>query len=141
MSRHGYSDEFGDDDPLAHGRYRGQVASAIRGTRGQAFLRKMRDALDAMPEKRLIAGELVSEEGECCALGAVALAAGIDVTDIDPEDAERVAACFGIAEVLAREISYENDEYGDSDDDEKRWRRMRNWVEWNSTPEAAGAEQ
>ena len=137
MSRHGYTDDFGDDDPLALGRWRGRVASAIRGKRGQAFLREMRDALDAMPEKRLIARELVEGEG-CCAMGAVAIARGMDVSDLDPEEPHCVAERFGIAEVLAAEIAYENDEHWSRRDDEdaeaNRWRYMRNWVERQITP-------
>ena len=41
MSRSGYCDDYGDDDPLALGRYRAQVNSAIRGKRGQALLRRL----------------------------------------------------------------------------------------------------
>jgi hypothetical protein len=42
----------------SHIRWRGAVASAIRGGRGQAFLREMLAAMDAMPVKRLVANEL-----------------------------------------------------------------------------------
>jgi len=47
-------------------RWRGMVASATRGRRGrrgQSLLIAMRDALDAMTEKRLIANELESRDG------------------------------------------------------------------------------
>jgi hypothetical protein len=88
----------------------------------------MRDALDAMPEKRLIARELESN-GEVCALGAVGRARGIDMAGIDPEDSERVAATFDIAEPLAREIAYENDEDYRQPTPEERWQYMRAWVE------------
>lgn len=123
MSRHDYSDDL---DPLDLGRWRGRVASAIRGRRGQKLLRDLRDALDAMPEKRLIAGELM-QEGEVCALGAVGLARGCDMTGVDPEDSERVAQLFDIAEPLAREIVYENDEGRMKP--EARWKYMREWAE------------
>jgi hypothetical protein len=127
MSRHGYCDDC--DDDLAFGRWRGRVASAIRGKRGQAFLRELRDALESMPEKVLISEQLVTADGECCAIGAVALARGCDVSDLDPEEADRVAERFGIAEVLVREIVYWNDDdYGDVTP-EARWQRMRKWVE------------
>lgn len=125
MSRHGYCDE-GGMEPLDLGRWRGRVASAIRGRRGQKLLREMRDALDAMPEKRLITSEL-EREGEVCALGAVARARGISMTGIDPEDSERVAATFDIAEPLAREITWENDE--NCSTPEQRWQYMRAWAE------------
>lgn len=44
MSRHGYSDDC-HDDILSFGQWRGQVASAIRGKRGQAFLKELIAAL------------------------------------------------------------------------------------------------
>ena len=56
MSRSGYGDECTDDWALI--RYCGDVASALRGRRGQAFLREFAEALDAMSEKKLIALEL-----------------------------------------------------------------------------------
>jgi hypothetical protein len=135
MSRHGYSDDLGDEDPLQLGRWRGRVASAIRGRRGQQLLRDLRDALDAMPEKRLIAEQLEAD-GEVCALGAVGRARGIEMSGIDPEDSERVAAAFDIAEPLAREITYENDENYNMTP-EGRWKYMRSWVERRIKPEGA----
>jgi hypothetical protein len=39
-------------------RWQGVVKSAIRGKKGQAFLKELLSALDAMPEKKLIAEEL-----------------------------------------------------------------------------------
>ena len=56
MSRSGYSDDEGEPGQFAM--WSGQVASAIRGKRGQAFLREMAEAMDAMPDKRLIAHDL-----------------------------------------------------------------------------------
>lgn len=114
MSRHDYCDDWDGDDPLSMYRYRGAVASAVRGRRGQAMLRRLRAALDAMPEKRLIAEDLIDDRG-CCALGAVARMEGIDVSDLDPTNAPAVAARFDIAESLAREIVYVNDESRDGD--------------------------
>lgn len=59
MSRSGYSEI---DDQWATIRWRGQVASVKRGQKGQAFFRELLAALDALPEKRLISGELVITE-------------------------------------------------------------------------------
>lgn len=56
MSRAGYCDDI--EDPLELGRWRAQVRSATRGKRGQKLLRDLLAALDAMPEKRLVADEL-----------------------------------------------------------------------------------
>jgi hypothetical protein len=131
MSRHGYSDDLDHWDLI---RYRGAVASSIRGKRGQKFLRDMAAALDAMPEKRLIAGELVLE-GDVCALGALGVARGIDLSDVDPEDnADYLAAEFNVAEPLIREITFINDEtstypaVGYQQREEIRWQQVRKWV-------------
>ena len=129
MSRHGYIDDM--DDNLALGRYRGRVQSAIRGKRGQKLLRELRDALDAMPEKRLIREALVDSDGGCCALGCVGRARGVEMDNLDPEDADQVAAAFDIAEVLAREIAFENDDCYYDTTPEARWSYMRKWVERN----------
>ena len=124
MSRSGYTDDLDDNWELV--RWRGAVASAIHGKRGQALLRDLLAALDAMPEKRLISGELVTAKGEVCALGAVACARGISVSHIDPTDYEAVAEAFDISEALAREIENENDEY--STTPENRWKAMHEWT-------------
>lgn len=126
MSRSGYSD---DCDNLAL--WRQAVRRATTGYRGQHLLRKLRDALDAMPVKRLIAGHIKNEAGEVCALGA-----------LDPSAphyyAEELAQHFGIARALAAEIVYMNDEYhrealrwreGKDETPEERWTRIRTWVE------------
>ena len=126
MSRSGYSE---DGDECSYAMWRGAVASAIRGRRGQALLREMLAALDAMPDKRLIAEEL-EQDGCVCALGAVGRARGLDMASLDPEDSDTVAAEFGIAHALACEILYMNDEYGPrKETPEERFIRMRKWVE------------
>ena len=129
MSRSGYSDD-GWDDQWAMICYRGAVASAIRGRRGQAFLKELLAAMDAREAKRLIAHELV-KEGDACAIGCVALARGVDVSGVDPENIERVAAMFGISDALAKEIVFENDQdfsWRNDETPEARFTRMRNWV-------------
>lgn len=132
MNRSGYSDDL---DALDLGRWRGQVASAIRGKRGQAFLRELLAALDAMPDKRLVRAEFEAD-GEVCALGCIAKARGIDNGQFDPEDAEGIGHVFGVADQLTREIMWENDECayqwspqkGRVDSPEYRWQHMREWV-------------
>lgn len=84
MSRSGYSTDLDDWDLI---RWRGQVASAIRGKRGQKFLVDLLAALDALPQKSLIVDEL-QEEGQVCAIGALGLSRGLDMSKIDPEDAD-----------------------------------------------------
>jgi hypothetical protein len=134
MSRSGYTDDW-DDEPLALGQWRGRVASSIRGKRGQKLLRELRDALDAMPEKRLIEEELVSEDGEVCALGCLGRAKQIpDLDSIDPEDHDCLAKTFDVASCLIQEIEYENDEGGWKETPEKRWDRMRKWCDRHIKP-------
>lgn len=132
MSRANYSEDW--DDPWATIRWRGAVRSAIRGKRGQAFLRDLLCALEGLPQPRLIANDL-EREGEVCAIGALGKARGIDMSNIDPEDAETVAGTFGIADALAREVVYENDEgtFG-TETPEQRYLRMKNWVERHLIP-------
>lgn len=104
------------------------VASAIRGKRGQGLLTGLLSALDSIQEKALVVGEL-EEDGDVCALGALGVARGLDISKIDPEDPGQVAAAFDIAPCLAQEIVYLNDECGDRNETpEQRWKRMREWV-------------
>jgi hypothetical protein len=154
MSRSGYG--YSDYDPLEHGRYRGAVLSAMRGKKGQAFFKEALAALDAMPDKKLIAGDLVfagnqpfwdgnevvvggdvlvdrlgaeKPMGSVCLLGAVGKARGLEMTGLDPHEIETVAWTFGIAEAMAREIVFENDEMGPAGESpEHRWQRMREWI-------------
>lgn len=133
MGRSNYCE---DDDDNTHGLWRGAVSRAIEGKRGQAFLRELAAALDAMPVKELIAEELVTEEGKCCAMGAVALARKLDVSKIEETDSGDVGEAFGIARALAAEIAYENDDdfgYGPrGETPAQRWQRMRAWVRRNT---------
>jgi len=124
VSRCGYSEYL---DPLDLGRWRGQVTSAIRGKRGQRFLRELIAALDALPQKRLIQGEL-EEDGEVCALGALGKARGFDIDRLDTEDYEQLGAAFDIAHQLAQETMYINDEYGYRATPERRWQNVRDWA-------------
>lgn len=125
MSRHGYSDDY-DGSELAM--WRGVIASAARGKRGQAFFRALLAALDAMPEKALVAGDLETEEGSVCALGCLGKARGVALDDVDTTDWVSLGALFDIAPQLAQEVMFVNDEgvYGGTP--EQRWRDVRAWV-------------
>jgi hypothetical protein len=134
MSRSGYSDDL---DEWAVIRWRGAVASAIRGKRGQAFLREMAAAMDAMPDKHLIGYDIADEYGSLCAIGSVARARGrIDIFAIDPTDRETIANVFDISPALVAEIAYENDEMWYSETPAHRWQRMRKWIDASLLPEA-----
>jgi hypothetical protein len=126
MSRSGYSDDC--DDDLAMGRWRAVINSATRGKRGQKFFRDLVAALDAMPEKRLIDGELQTIEGEVCALGALARHRGRSVRGMDTEDHRALGAEFDIARQLAAETMYMNDEDCQGETPEARWASVRRWA-------------
>lgn len=125
MSRSGYTDDCENLEL-----YRNAVDRALKGKRGQAFLIELRDALDAMPVKRLIVNELVAPGGDCCALGAVAQKRDLDTDKMFADDPGSLSDVFGIAQSMAAEIMYENDECGRGNETpEERWVRMRKWVD------------
>ena len=139
MSRSGYVDDC--ENPILMINWRGAVASAIRGHRGQAFLRELAAALDAMPDKRLSAGSFKHENGCYCTLGVIGAARGLDMAAFDRDlggmdglDAGKVGKAFGIARAMACEIMSCNDEEFDydcrlaADPDARRWELMRDWV-------------
>lgn len=122
--------------------YRAAVDRALKGKRGQDFLRELAAAMDAMPEKVLITGELVSEKGECCTIGVVCKARQLDVSHVDYYDPDSVAKAIGVARSMAAEIEHINDEWGSASElPNERWKRMREWVSDNlaaQTPNDGG---
>lgn len=164
MSRSGLSEDC--DEQWMEALYRGRVANATRSRRGQKFFREMLAALDTMPVKELHAhvfdkGAVLADDhlldGGCCALGALARSKGIDITKADPEDdqvAWELAQDFDIAECLAREVIWANDEWSRStpvrdehqrivrwvpETPDERWKRMRHWVESQIRQDAEAA--
>ncbi|QJI28923.1 hypothetical protein HKK55_09410 [Pseudomonas sp. ADAK18] len=125
MSRSGYSDDYSGWDLVC---WRGAVNSALKGKRGQAFLIELRDALEAMPAKRLIADSLQAD-GEFCTIGALGAKRGVDMKALDPDDREAVGEAFDIAPAMASEIVFMNDEASwQAETPEQRWVRMRDWI-------------
>jgi len=127
MSRSGYSD---DCENL--GLYRGAVDRALQGQRGQAFLRELAAAMDAMPEKVLITGDLINEQGQCCTIGVVCKTRGLDVTRVAASEPDDVAKMIGLARSMTAEIAFMNDEWeSPRETPAARWVRMRKWVSDN----------
>lgn len=127
MSRSGYRDDYDGEGPPPEF-WAAAVRNAARGRRGQQFFRDLRDAMDAMPIKRLISGELVDADGEVCAIGCIGVRRGVDLSsmtkpadcsqedwDLDweceaSERADALASLFDIAPCLAQDVMYQNDE-------------------------------
>jgi len=138
MSRHGYIDDL---DPLTLGQWRGRVASAIRGARGQRLLRDLREALDAMPEKRLISQKMVDDDEAVCALGCVWRHRGVDgLSEVDSSEHDVIGRALDIAPCLVQEIEFINDDWGDCETPESRWRTVSRWVDENLRAETTWAE-
>lgn len=126
MGRAGYTDDLDNNWDLIC--YRGQVASALRGKRGQAFLKELIEALYALPDRKLIENELQNENG-VCALGSVGVKRGLPMEGLDPDDPDTLASKFGVAHQLIRELEWMNDEAGPwKDTPENRWERVMNWA-------------
>lgn len=130
MSRSSYNDDGFEskEDQWAYICYRGAVKSAIRGKKGQAFIKEAIDALDKLESKELTSNELECE-GQYCTLGAVGKSRGADMSNIDPEHYKQTADFFQIPDSLAREIMFENDDNSVWNEDNKtRFSRMRAWL-------------
>jgi hypothetical protein len=138
MSRSGYSDDA-DYSEWSYICWRGAVESAIRGKRGQAFLKELLAALEALPERKLVYGTLTDTGEGVCALGAIAKARGVspevtgslDRRSEDEDDiSHSIASVLDIPRTLAAEIMFENDEGCSyvSMTDEARWDRIHRWV-------------
>lgn len=140
MSRSGYSEDLDQWDLI---RWRGAVASAIRGKRGQSLLKELEAALLALPEKRLVSDVFANaEEGDVCALGAVALKRKLDagktradaLKELESEfpegtEADECSKEFNIADALAKEITYINDDWSyHGTTPEQRYENVLTWV-------------
>jgi len=138
--------------------FRANVDRAIKGKRGQKVLRELREALLALPEKKLVQNALCVAHlddddnwvpGGFCAVGALSrfrrLKAGEPLEKIvealrqDPEEGdyeyETVAEGrrLGIVECLAFELAYVNDDGLDQwrkeITDEERYARYLAWLD------------
>lgn len=137
MSRVHFNEDCDSPEAILDaGRWENNLRRQIKGKRGQAFLRELLAALEALPSKRLIANA-VARDREVCTLGALALKrrtdAGeprVDVLDdlaklvVDDDDerafdddadvedmADWARAVLGCPSMLASVIPYEQDDY------------------------------
>jgi hypothetical protein len=104
---------------------------SLRGREGQAELMELHAALLALPDKRLIHGSLVDEDGEVCAVGAYAKHKGLDLQKFDPEyDTDEVGIEAGMPKLVAWKVVEMNDmELHSRFTPEERYTLMLAWVE------------
>ena len=134
MSRSGFHEmeDWDRESILSSGRVRGQVASASRGKRGQAFLKTALAALDNMEDKRLSGGTFGVKDGCMCFMTSIAtetgrasVFSGVRNRDDDGEGVcENLAQAFDVAPVLIKDLVWDNDEYP-YDGPADRWGKMR----------------
>lgn len=149
MSR--FNDDY-SDCAMPHELWRANVDRALRGKRGQKALRELRDVLWALPEKRLIEGNLCEvtyddedrpTRVEFCAVGALVfhkrVAAGeateavlVDMTRYNDEDewfTVEQGKDVGLTFTLAWELAQRNDETWGDLAPEVRYLKYLAWVE------------
>lgn len=108
--RIGYSDdeEYGGQFEL----WQANCRRSLKGKVGQAALRRLEAALLALPDKRLIAGDLVDDEGGVCAIGALALHEDKitdDMRALSECDMEDVGVELGMPRLVAWKVVEMND--------------------------------
>ncbi len=128
MSRISYSDE--ENYPGQFELWQANCRRSLQGRGGQEELRILRDALLAMPDKRLIHGSLADEDGGVCAIGAYAWHKGLDLQKFDPEDeTDSVGIEAGMPSLVAWKVVEMNDIELDSHfTPEERYTKMLEWV-------------
>lgn len=157
----------GDESDIPYALWHANVERALKGKRGQQALREMRDALLALPEKKLIEGALcdVSYDDNdkpvavgFCAVGALAffkrVKAGEPIDDVleslkqipdDYDNEEKTideGRRMGLVNCLAYEFAQVNDDgldqWRDTITDEERYTRYLAWVESKLAPATSG---
>ena len=139
MSRSGYDDGCEVTESEAN-LWQANLDRALTGKRGQQFLRRLIQALDAMPTKELFDiytddDGLFDEDKLCrpCAIGAIALREDWEnPTRVDAADHESLGDRLDIAPMLVAQVEYENDHGGpqwhSSEEPAQRWARIRAWA-------------
>jgi hypothetical protein len=123
-----YSDE--EDYPGQFGLWQANCERSLHGKQGQEELRELRAALLALPEKRLIVGELEDSEGGICAIAAYGKHKGLDLLRFDMDhDSDEVGIAGGMPPLVAWKVVEMNDLQFDQLTPERRYQKMLAWVE------------
>ncbi len=138
--------------------WRIDLERALASGRGQRILKDIERCLLTMPERKLIAGEIVryddeSGDGAVCAVGAYALwikvqggterqAALADLNQrwggqADEWDTQELGRSVGLARTVAHQLGWVNDMWLQDQTDEARWESVLGWVRSKIETEAA----
>ncbi len=148
MSR--FDGDDGDGEGMPPQLWMQAVRNALKGKRGQAILRELKEALLSLPRPHLISG-VVAFEGEVCPLGALArrrieageaikvygrtLRTAEDLESMrfdlgDEMGAVELGEAMGLKRAMAWGLAYENDEGGPwKETDAGRYQRILGWIE------------
>ncbi len=143
-SRFGDFDDYRDHPELDQGRWEHNVVQTLKGKRGQAALAELETALRAMPERRLIRGEVCHLDRydpgfgwsftvpSYCLVGLYAALKGARPEHLallgGEQDTAEAGANAGITYTMAWEMGYQNDEMWWDETPEARWERALAWV-------------
>ena len=126
MSRINYTDE--EDFAGQFQLWQANCDRSLRGKHGQVELLVLRDALLALPAKRLIRGDLEAN-GEVCAIACYGRYKGFDLQVFDPGESDKVGVAGGMPHLVAWKVVEMNDEWFYSETPEQRYEKMLAWVE------------
>jgi hypothetical protein len=146
----------GDDSEysvLNIGRWERNLRATVRSAKGKKLLQDLKEALEAMPTKELIANSLVKTElvsynfddeypvviptNSYCAMGALAAHKGVDVVDFANGDEEEyymtdeLAGALSINNTMAYAIATCNDEATN----------YKPGMNWKTTPKTTNADR
>ncbi len=123
-----YSED--EDFPGQFELWHGNCEKSLRGRKGQIELQALREALLALPGKRLILGSLQDEEGGVCAVGVYARHKGLDLSKFDPQaKTDIVGIEAGMPRLVAWKVVEMNDIQFARLTPEQRYTKMLAWVE------------
>ena len=144
MSRHWEGENDSDLWMLDYGRWTRNMKVAPGSKNGQRYLRELKAALEAMPLRRLLRGELAGyapgNEELVCALGAFAMYKGTSFNDLDAyqgaDGSIELAQAHGMTQTLAYMVGIENDRTRwdvaarslRPESPEQTWQRMYDWT-------------
>lgn len=128
--------------------YEANMQRCFSGVAGQQKLREVREALLALPRKRLISTRLADEQGDVCLVGALALHKAEDpktelqllaehiteeMAEWDSYEVEQrtlgTGKTLGLKETMVVELSYTNDNSHRDQTPEERYERVLAWVD------------